>query len=127
MDISITKTLKRKTHTPSGERGKTVCGKRVAATVPVTTERPGCKVCVVVFDQAVRGVTNILRSRKETDKEKNFAHGFGFALASIVRANPALDQHAFDIFQEAGYELPDFAEVQFDEEERKTINKIFGV
>jgi hypothetical protein len=127
MDISITKTMKRKTHTPSGERGKTVCGKRVAPTVPITAERPGCKVCAVVYDQAVRGVTNILRSRKAEDKGKNFAHGFAFALASFERNWPGSHSQLFDVFQEAGYELADFENIDFDETDRKNLNRIFGV
>jgi len=127
MNVTITKSLKRKTHTPSGERGKTVCGKRVANTVPVTTGRPGCKVCAVVYDQAVSGVTNILLSRKEADKDKHFAHGFAFALASFERIWPGSDSQLFNVFQEAGYELPDFENIDFDETDRKNLNRIFGV
>ncbi len=127
MEITITKELKRKTHTPSGERGKTLCGKRVGQTVPTVTERPGCKVCAVVYDQSLRGVIRAMKPDKELAREKNFSHGFGFALASIVRLYPALDEQAFDIFQEAGYELSDFDSVGLDESDMKYIKQIFGV
>lgn len=128
MNVTITKSLKRKTHTPSGERGKTLCGKRIADTVPTTAERPGCKVCAVVYDQAVRGVSNILRSRKQEDKDENFAHGFAFGLIQFMRNNgSSVNRDCFQVFADAGYELADFEKIEFDPQDRETLNQIFGV
>jgi hypothetical protein len=127
MQVNITKSLKRKTHTPSGERGKTLCGKRIAETVPTTTERPGCKVCAVVYDQSIRGIVRMEKPMKESDREKNFAHGFAFALVQFMRNNGrSVDRDLFRVFDDAGYTLNDFAHAQWDEGDREVLIQIFN-
>jgi hypothetical protein len=63
---------------------------------------------------------------KEADKEKNFNSGFSLGLILLVRSFPALVHEAFEIFNEAGYEISDFDEIEMDESDRKTLKQIFA-
>lgn len=110
MNITITKDLKRKTHTPSGTKGKTLCGKRIASSVPVTTDRPGCKVCAVVYDQSLRGVMRNVNAKSKEEREKSFAEGMVFALIQMVHEDRSCIQTAKSVFDAAGLTEQDFRE-----------------
>ena len=132
MKLTITTELKRKTHSPSGERGKTLCGKRQGPTVPTTTDRPTCMVCTVVYDQAARGIVREMNKKSEADsktaKEKDFAHGFAFGLVQFMRNNGrSADRDVLQVFKDAGYGINDFAHAQWDETDRQTLVQIFRV
>ncbi len=127
MKLTITTELKRKTHSPSGERGKTLCGKRQGPTVPSTSERPTCMVCAVVYDQAARGIVREMNIEQKEIRDRRFDFGFALSLILLVRSFPKLSQEAFEILQEAGYEMNDFEKIDFDETDRIILNQIFGV
>lgn len=127
MNVTISKDLKRKTHTPGGEKWKTICGKRIAKTVPTTSDRPGCLVCAVVYDQSIRGIVREMKAKNVNELDKKFSAGFAFALVSFERNWPGSQSQLLSIFQEAGYEINDFKKIDFDETDRIILNQIFKI
>lgn len=124
MKISIT--LKRKTHSPSGHNGKTLCGKNTGEKCPTVVSRPTCKVCACVFDQKIRGVIKKMDAKKEADREKNFTHGFGFFMIEFIESFS--DEHipaVRQIIKEAGYEKEDFESIFTDERDKAALYRIF--
>lgn len=128
MDISVTTTLKRKTHNAAGKgrAGKTLCGKRIGEKCPTVSERPTCKVCAVVYDQKLRGVMRDLAVNTTNALEKEFVHGFGFFMIEFIEAFS--DEHipaVRQIIKEAGYEKEDFDQVFTDERDKQALYRIF--
>lgn len=128
MDISVTTTLKRKTHNAAGKgrAGKTLCGKRIGEKCPTVSERPTCKVCAVVYDQKLRGVIREIDAGKDVERKKNFTHGFGFFMIEFIEffgdsQIPAVLQ----IVKEAGYEKSDFDPLFTETRDKQALYRIF--
>ena len=68
----------------------------------------------------------ILAKRVHND-EVQFNTGFVLALILLCRSYEPLHEHAFNILQEAGYELNDFNHIKMDPSDRKTLHKIFSI
>ncbi len=125
MNVHVSSKVSRKEHTPSGDKGRTLCGKWIAETVPTTTDRPSCKVCAVVYDQSLRGIVREMTKEKKIAKDRHFAFGFALSLILLVRTFPNLTSQAYQIFEEADYQFSDFDEIDFDEQDHITLKQIF--
>lgn len=121
-----------KTHSPS-KFGKTLCGKN-SAKVRTTIERPGCRVCNIVFQKKVRPHLRLMAkqisaeaySRLNREKNQSFAEGMVFALVQIVHENPACARDARSVFDAAGLTRDDFKDtgISYDYD---ALNKILEV
>lgn len=61
------------------------------------------------------------------ENEEKFNDGFCLALVLLVRSYEPLSEHAFHIFQEAGYEYVDFISRPLNPEDREALKKIFSI
>ncbi len=59
--------------------------------------------------------------------DDKFNEGFMLSLILLVRSYPPLSEHAFNIFQEAGYEYGDFVNYKIDPSDRDALNTIFSL
>ncbi len=60
-------------------------------------------------------------------EDEIFNNGFVLSLILLCRSYPPLHEHAFNILQEAGYELNDFNHTKLDPSDRETLHQIFSV
>jgi hypothetical protein len=84
---------------------------------------------IAKLDAARREISTLKKTLKKTaaDTEKRFDFGFALSLILLTRSFPNLEEQACNIFDEAGYSLPDFDGIDLDPTDRETLNKIFSV
>lgn len=77
---------------------------------------------------AKREVTALKKAftKKTESNEAEFNRGFVLSLILLCRSYEPLHEHAFNILQEAGYELTDFNHTKLDPTDRETLHKIFS-
>lgn len=63
----------------------------------------------------------------EDEQQKKFDFGFCLALVLLCRSYEPLHEHAFNIFEEAGYSITDFDNIALDPEDKITLQKIFSL
>jgi len=59
--------------------------------------------------------------------QKKFDGGFSLALILLCRSYEPLHEHAFNIFEEAGYSIEDFDIKDMDPTDLDTLKKIFSI
>ncbi len=95
----------------------------------------------VILDRLVKSKKNTVRmskargevvalkkalAKKTESSEAEFNRGFVLSLILLCRSYVSLHQYAFEILQEAGYELPDFNHTKLDPTDREVLHKIFS-
>lgn len=81
--------------------------------------RRECLKCTLRFSTVEGMPQNLLQGK--------FDEGFMLGLVLLIRSYPPLTEHAFNIFQEAGYEYGDFVSLKIDPSDREALNNIFSI